>query len=80
MKGKKIKITQTYLTEIKAERDRLKERVQKVEKDRDLFREEFLFLLKENIKMCSQNQYYSSATMINRLSRLMNKVENWWWA
>ncbi|MFN3453456.1 MAG: hypothetical protein ACK41T_00750 [Pseudobdellovibrio sp.] len=43
------------------------------------FRDFCLSLLKYNISMSSKNEYYSTQTMITKLSKLMNTVRNWYW-
>jgi len=79
MANKKVKVTKAYIDELKRQKDYYANELAVVTKDRDIFRQEFLNLLKENIKMCSKGDYYTAATMIEKLSRLMNKVGNWYW-
>lgn len=76
---KKVKVTQAYIDQLKKDRDRYKSELDLVQKDRQIFRDEFLKLLKDNVSLISKNEYYSAESMVNRLSRLMNKVQGWYW-
>ncbi len=79
MKVVKVTVTKTYLDQIKADRDRYSSELEKVKADRAKFRIFFLTLMKDNIAMAGKNQYYSAETMLAKLGKLMNQVENWWW-
>lgn len=79
MQKKRITITKEYLDAVKSERDHYKNDCEKVKIDRDKFREFYIMLLKQNVKMNSQKKYWSSETMITELSKLINRVEHWYW-
>lgn len=68
-----------YLESLKAENKLLKEKLEKVEEDREKFRTFFLQLLKSNVSMASKNEYFGPGTMIEKLSKLLNSVQSWWW-
>lgn len=77
--SRKTTVTKEYIKSLKNRIETLEERLHKTEKDRQVFRDEFVSLLKQNVKMHSQNQYYSAETMILKLSSLMNRTESWYW-
>jgi len=79
-KKKRITLTQDYVEGLKYDLKRTKDELEKVKKDRETFRIEFLRLLRDNVRLLSKNEYYTTETTVNRLSEIMNKVENWWWS
>lgn len=79
MPNKKVTVTKNYIESLKRDLKRTKEELAEVQQDRKLFREYFLTLLKENISMSSKNHYYPATTMIEQLSKLMNRVKPWYW-
>ena len=75
----KVKVTKQYITSLKEKIARLEKELNEVRNDRQIFRDEFLFLLKSNISMCSENKYLTPSFMIERLSKLMNRTKDWYW-
>lgn len=76
---KKVTVTKAYIEQIKYERDRYKRERDEIERDRQIFRDHFLNELKTQTELLGKNQHYSPSTMIERLARLLNKVERWYW-
>ena len=77
--SRKVTVTRDYINDLKADRERLRKKLEDCEKDREKFREFALSMLKEQTTLLSNNKYYTPAHMIERLSKLMNRVENWYW-
>ena len=79
MKSKKVTVTKRYIEDLKNKIKKLEQDLDSERNDVRLFREFFLSLLKEFVKMASKNEYYSAETMINKLSKLLNSVRSWYW-
>lgn len=76
----RVTVAKEYLDNLKGQLKYVEKELDKVKEDRRKFREEFVKLLRDNVSAISQNQYYSAEVMINRLSKLMNRVEYWYWS
>lgn len=78
--SKKVTVTKTYIDYLKRQIETSKAELEKVKADRGVFRDFYVTLLKDNVRIAKdENSYFSSGQMIIRLSKLMNSVESWYW-
>lgn len=77
--SQKVKVTKAYIEKLKQEIEQLKKDNHAQKADIRKFRMFYKKLLTDNVSMNSKNQYFSSETMVLKLSRLMNDVSSWTW-
>lgn len=76
---KKVTVTKGYLDNLKFDLERKKKELADVKADRDKFRSYFLKLLKTSLQAVGDKNSISATWLTEDLSKLMNKVENWYW-
>ena len=79
MKKKKVTVTREYIDKLKSDLEYEKKKRSEAESDREKFRDFFLKLLKDNVLITAKGEYFSPSVMIEKLSKLMNNVEPWYW-
>lgn len=76
---KKVTVTREYIDSLKKSRDEYKRELEICRKDRQKFREFYISMFKEQTVALGQGKHLAPSYLIERLARLLNQVESWYW-
>lgn len=76
---KKVTLTKEYVSGLKQRIEHLEQELRNCKADRDIFRGYFVDTLKFALQCLGKNQSINSEWFAKDLSKLMNRVEQWYW-
>lgn len=76
---RKVKVNQSYIDQIKKERDDYKEKLRISEEDLTEHRNYVIYLLREVTLSHGKGNNISSTWLIESIAKHLNKVKRWYW-